>query len=174
MRRLYFLADDLETTELVARCLSHQYQGDWRYHVIGLDQQGLLQHQIRTANLWQKTDVVRLAEQGALLGVIVGVIAAGFYAAFNPHVLPLPLITWLGSILAPALLFSWIGAMVGSRMLHYRIKQFSDDIHYGRYLVLVDSNKHQSEALRQFLLSRVPSLKAAGESSTHAIPFQAT
>lgn len=171
MRRLYFLVDDLETTDRVARCLALQHQNDWQYHVIGFDEQGLVQHHIRGASFWHKTDVIRLAEQGGLIGLVVGIIAAGFYAAFNPQLLPLPLVIWLSFILGPTLIFSWVGALLGSRLLHYRIKQFSDDLKYGRYLILIDTSKHQADALRQYLLSRVPNLILVDESSTYSLPF---
>tara|TARA_B100002049_G_C16035870_1_gene356652 strand:- start:489 stop:1010 length:522 start_codon:yes stop_codon:yes gene_type:complete len=171
MRRLYYIADDLKTTENIAKSLSRLNDFAWRYHVISQDQQGLTQHNIRSGQFWHLTDSARQAEQGALIGMIAGVIGAGFYAAFNPQLLPLPISSWLAYILIPAIAGGWAGAFWGARSQHYQLKRFEDELKYGGYVVMIDVPKDQVQMVHQYLVSRVNQLKVAGESSAYAIPF---
>ncbi len=171
MKRLYFIAEDLDTTEKVAKCLlTHGVEG-WHFHVLSKDSNGLLQHNIRSARFWHKTDLVRQSEQGALIGMITGIISAGFYAAFNPELLPLPMATWLLFILGPMVVFGWFGAIWGSRMMHYKISRFKDEIDYGGYLLMIDVPRERVAEMRQLLLSRISKLQPAGADNTLTLPF---
>ncbi len=171
MKRLYYLADNLSTTERVIQHLLRLNAFPWQYHVICRDREGLYQHQIKGGSFWHTTDAVRQAEQGALIGIIVGVIGAGFYAAFNPQLLPFPLSSWAAYLLTPMLLMAWCGAVWGSFHQSYKIKKFGDDLRYGHYLIMIDVSKESAQDLHYYLQSRLPQLRSAGEDSPIPIPF---
>ncbi|WP_144392600.1 hypothetical protein [Pleionea sediminis] len=171
MKRLYFVADNIEATEKLAHNLITLKDLVWQYHVISKDESGLINRSVRSAHFWHKTDVIRQAEQGALIGIIIGIIGAGFYAAINPQHLPLPLTSWLISIFMPMFLFAWIGAVIGSRMQHYQLNQFEDELNYGGYIVIVDVPKENVDMVHQFIVSRSTELRQLGTMSAIPIPF---
>ncbi len=171
MKRLYFVAETLESTEKLVKSLVALSDLSWQYHVLSKDENGLIERRIRSANFLHKTDVIRQAEQGALIGLTLGVIGAGFYAAFNPQLLPLPLSSWLAYILVPMLVVGWIGGILGIRMQHYQLKRLNDELEYGGYVVMLDVPNERVQMVHQYLISRIKGLRQLATERTIPIPF---
>jgi hypothetical protein len=171
MRRLYYLADDLETTRLVSEALHAEGIRDWNFHVLARDEAGLYQHSIHAATTYQQLDVIHTGERWAVGGAVI----AGIAAAFCYYVQPFPfevdtlaavLFTLLGGFFG-----AWQGGMVGLSRENYKIAPFHDDIDAGRYLIMVDVQKEMRARVRELMNIRFPQVQRAGSSSTIINPL---
>lgn len=172
MQRLYYLADDLETTRRVSDALHAEGIRDWNFHVLAKDEAGLYSHHIHAATTYQQLDVVHTGERFALIGAIV----AGSVAAFCYYTQPLPFaVDALAAVLFTALgacFGAWQGGMVGLTRENYKIAPFHDDIEAGRYLIMVDVRPENRTTVRELMNMRFPGVQRAGTSSTFINPLE--
>jgi hypothetical protein len=172
MRRLYYLADDLETTQRVSDALHAEGIRDWNFHVLAKDEAGLYQHHIHAATTYQQLDVIHTGERYALIGALV----TGAVALVCFFVQPLPFrVDALAGVLFTALgacFGAWQGGMVGLTRESYKIAPFHDDIEAGRYLIMVDVRTENRSAVRELMNMRFPQVQRAGSSSTVISPLE--
>lgn len=172
MRRLYYLADDLETTRRVSDALHFEGIRDLHFHVLAKDEAGLYQHRIHSATTYQQLDVIHTGEQFALVGVLVG-LAAGIASyllqpfPWETNVLTVVLMVMLGGFFG-----AWQGGMVGLSRESYKLAPFHDDIEAGRYLIMVDVKADNRSRVREMMNMRFPSVQRCGSTSTFINPFE--
>lgn len=171
-RRLYYLANDFDSVDRIAELLHKQGLSDWNFHVFSKDDVGLYKHHLHSATPWHTRDIWRQGERGALIGFVLGAIAAsvivGGLGFFQNHfalatVIILALVTMNGA---------WIGGLVGIGTENYKIKRFHSDIDSGRILLMIDAAAKERDNIQRLLRS-FP-LQACGDDSVVALPFTPT
>ena len=88
MRRLYYIADNLETTRAISETLHDEGIVDWNFHVVAKNESGLYQHHIHSANTYQQLDIIHTGERWAMVGACVGFVAG--MAMYLADALPSP------------------------------------------------------------------------------------
>ncbi len=172
MRRLYYLAEDLETTESISARLHAAGITDWNFHVLAKDATGLYTHHIHSALAHHQKDIIRTGEIGAIYGGLGGLaVAAGVFA--------LGLFAWLSSWvdvliwgLVGALFGGMMGIRRGSKRDHFRLEAFHDDIERGAYLIMVDVRKEDKARIRELMNMEFADVAYRGNESTFVRPFK--
>jgi hypothetical protein len=172
MQRLYYLADDVETTRRVSDALHKEGISDWNFHVLAKDEAGLYTHHIHSATPYQQLDLIHTAQRWGLGGGAIG-LAAGMLGyllqplAWQVNELVVVLVTLLGACFG-----AWIGGMVGLTRENYKVSPFHDDIEAGRYLIMVDVHKEFRPRVRELMNMQFPLVQRCGSSSTLINPFE--
>lgn len=171
MRREYFLAESFEDVDKAASILQDQLHiNENNIHVISNDSKGIQQHHLHEGSIIEKSDLVRGAEHGALLGGGIGIsgcailiISMPFWDASELIKQAVITITLFGSLALGCL----IGSFVGLLHVNYKILRFNEDLSTGKVLMLVDSNELE---IIKVALEKQPIIDK-GEGSSFIFPF---
>ncbi len=174
MKRLFYVVDDIETTQAISDVLHDEGIIDWNFHVLARDEAGLVNHRIHAANLYQQLDLLHTGSRFGVVGAAVGLLLGllGYWLAqtgalgFSFDVAAVILITLVGGMFG-----SWQGGMVGMSRENYKVARFHDDIEAGRYLVMVDVHSKNKTQIREVMSLRFPEVEYGGSDSTLINPF---
>lgn len=172
MRRLYYLAEDLETTRIVSDTLQAEGITNWNFHVLAKDAEGLYQHHIHQATTYQQLDIVRAGERWALLGGGIGFLIG--MVNYLIQVLPWSVdgLTVVLTTVVGGLFGAWRGAMVGLARESYKIESFHDEIESGRYLIMVDVQRENKSQVREIMSLGFPNVRFCGRDTTTINPLK--
>ncbi|WP_163834830.1 hypothetical protein [Spartinivicinus ruber] len=170
MKRLYYLTENIDSADLISADLHKEGVSDWRFHIMTKDEAGLYHHHLHGATPFQRYDIIHRGEQGALIGITLGLIA-NLILLLTSVVDSLNLLTMLLLTTVFALFGAWTGGLVGLAHDHYKIERFKPELEKGKYLVMVDVKKAEEETVR-FVMSRYhPEATLLAEDSPFSNPF---
>lgn len=172
MKRLYYLTTNLDSTEQIAKDLTRKGVSDWNFHVLSKDEAGLYKRHVHSANLIQKSELVRYAERGAMVGFIAAVLATGYVimaAPFGPHINNLVYLTIFGFI---TLFGAWVGGLTGLATENQKISQYHDDIEAGKHLILIDARREDEDEVKHLMATKHPEARYLRTGSTFVNPFK--
>ncbi len=172
MKRLYYLADTIDSTEHIARDLHKSGISNWNFHVMSQDEDGLVKHHIHGANTLHRLDVVHSGEQGALIGIVIGLCIGATVMLAKPFNIEMGGLGIAGVVVFFTLFCTWLGGMVGLSHENYKIKRFHDDLSAGKYLIMVDFKKNMEDQVRHMMAKRHPEATFVSEDSTWINPFK--
>lgn len=159
MRRIYFLAPNIETTHKIVNELRAEGIEDRHMHILAKRDAPL--EDMPEASEFQKTDFMSAAERGAALGAATGLLAglvalrfAGFVIAGGP-------------VLRILVYGATIGAMMsGLAGLHQvgnsKVKNYEEAIERGEVLVMVDIPKERIDAISKLINKHHPAAQFEG------------
>lgn len=158
MRRIYFLAPDLETTHKIVDELRAEGIEDHHIHVLAKRHTPL--EDLPEASEFQKTDFISAVERGIALGATTGLLAglvglrfAGFAIAGGPV---------LGVLFYGATIGAIMSGLIGLQVGNSKVKQYADAIEAGELLVMLDTPKERIEAISQLIIKHHPSAQFEG------------
>ncbi len=173
MKRMYYLTGSLDSTEEISNDIHRAGITDWNFHVISKDEAGLYRRHIHGANLFHKHDVIRNAEHGALVSLVLATFATIYTIAvepFGPDTTGFIYVAIFGFI---TLFGAWLGGLTGLARENQSIAQFHGDIDAGQYLILIDVRAGQESAIKELMAGRHPEARLARVGSSIVNPFQA-
>lgn len=170
MKRLYYLADNLDTADAVAKALHSEGISDWHFHVLSKDEAGLYKHHLHAATPLHQRDLIRTGERGALLGFCVGMTAAIFTALLLELSSIHSMVVFAVAVVLPTLFGAWLGGLVGLSTENHKIARFHDDIELGRALLMIDVKPSYENRVRE--LAQLFALREGGEDTTVIVPFR--
>ena len=152
MRRIYFLAPNIETTHKIVDELRADGIEDRHMHILAKRDTPL--EDMPEASEFQKTDFIPALERGAALGGTTGVLAglfglrfAGFAIAGGPI---------LGILFFGATIGAIMSGLAGLQVGNSRVKQYEEAIERGELLVMVDIPKERIDAISQLIIKHHP------------------
>jgi hypothetical protein len=74
--RLYYLAQDIDTTDAISVRLHAEGVSDWNFHVLAKDPSGLYSHHIHSALPHHDKDIIRIGEIGGLYGFFASLLGS--------------------------------------------------------------------------------------------------
>lgn len=158
MRRIYFLAPNIESTHKIVEELRSEGIDDFHINILAKRDTPL--EGLREAGMSIKTDFIPAVERGVALGGTTGLLAgliglrfAGFVIAGGPL---------LGAIMAGATIGSLAGGLAGMNSGNSRLKRFEDAIEQGELLVLVDIPKERIETIKALISKHHPEAEFEG------------
>lgn len=161
MLRHYYVADDLDELEMVEQELEAEGFTEPQIHVLSFDDYDVEQHHLHEVESLLKQDVVR----GAELGVGVGVIVASLTLVI-PYVMDWTSssLGWLPFVFLALLSFGfciWEGGFIGFQSPNVHFLRFQRLLEKGKHILLVDVEPVQERNL-YMIMGMHPEIKIAG------------
>ncbi|HSJ49017.1 MAG TPA: DUF1269 domain-containing protein [Gammaproteobacteria bacterium] len=171
MKRLYFLAQDVDSTRRIVDDLLLHHVSERHIHVVASDEQAVIDADLPEASLLQESDFIPAMERGLALGgatgALVGVTALvfpGLGLAFGGGAI-------LGATMAGAGVGAWASSMIGLSAPSSRLKAFEEAIRNGQILVIVDVPKKSEQAVIDLITQHHPGVRVEGtEARVPAFP----
>lgn len=154
MKRLYFLAPDIDVAHAIVQDLLLARVPEQHIHIIAKDRHLLERKNLPAAGLLQESDVVPALEKGVAVGGATGLVA-GLVAVTFP---PAGLVLGGGAVLITALLGAGFGAavapMIGISIPNSQLSDFEDAVQRGDILFLVDIPKDRVDDICAMINNR--------------------
>jgi hypothetical protein len=172
MRRLYYLTDDIDSTERISNDLHAEGITDWHFHVLSKDEAGLYKRHIHSANYIHKLDIVRNAERGAIIGFVVSLLTTAWVVAEEPFGREMTGLVYVAIFGFITLFGAWMGGMIGLARENQKIAQFHDEIEAGKYLIMIDVKPGEEARLQASMARLHPEAQFKRVGSTHINPLK--
>jgi len=176
MKRLYYLTDSIDSAEEVSKELHLKGVTDWNFHIMSKNKEQLDQHHLHRASyFFHEHDGYRMAERGAIIGIIAGLFALVTFLMATPEIsaefrLFSAIILGFVSMILVAFGVGF-GAIYGLDYENIKIKRFHKQLEAGQYLIMIDLQK-EDVAQTKALIAAYQGLNEAGEDQTFVNPFQ--
>jgi len=158
MRRIYFLAPNIEVTHKIVDELRILGIEDRHLHVLAKRDTPL--EDLPEANEFQKTDFVSAVERGAALGATTGLLAgliglrfAGFAIAGAPV---------LGILFYGATIGAMMSGLSGLQVGNSKVKKYEEAIDAGELLVMIDLAMEQIDGISEIITKHHPDAEFEG------------
>jgi hypothetical protein len=158
MRRIYFLAPNIETTHKIVIELRAAGIEDRHMHILAKRDTPL--EDMPEASVFEKTDFIPALERGAALGATTGLLAglvglrfAGFAIAGGPI---------LGILFFGATIGTIMSGLAGLQCGNSRVRQYDEAIDRGELLVMIDIPKERIDAISELITKHHPTAQFEG------------
>lgn len=163
-RRLYFVLPDLASAIQTSNDLLLAKIGDEHLHFLG--RRGMSLGNLHEASYLQKSDVVRGAEMGFVVGGVLGTLVGTWLYLTQPTGTPFELAVILFSAVIGSLFCAWAGSLVAVSTPNSRLARFGKDMDEGRILLMVDTPGPRVEEITALVAQRHPESVAHGMEPT--------
>lgn len=167
MKRLYYLTDDIEHAEHIARELAQYPLHQANVQVLSQDEVGLSVHQLKSASYLARQDILHRGSQGLFLGLTLGILTLMFSLSLG--LAPGDFSGQLALVILCGLLLGWAGCLIGLNQENHHLACFHDDIQCGRTLLLIDVAPREVDVVKA-IIGHVARCDEAGNS---ALPIYA-
>jgi len=164
-RRLYFLLPDVASATRTCNDLLLARVEDRHMHFLA--KRGTDLGELHEAGYLLKTDLVRGAGIGLLVGALLGVLLAYMIVSHPPEGTHPGLAAAVMAALVGALLGVWMGSMAASAVPNSRLRQFSDDISRGKVLLVLDVPYAEVDRIRGIVAARHPEVVLSAQESRY-------
>jgi len=158
MKRIYFLAPDIETTHAIVAELRNEGIEDRHIHILAKRDTPL--EDMPEASVLQKTDFIPALERGVVLGGTTGLLAGLAGLAFSGFVIAGGVL--LGIMMASATVGSLMGGLAGMNSGNSKLKKFEQAIEDGELLVLLDIPIDRIGDITQKIIKHHPNVEFEG------------
>lgn len=163
-RRLYFVLPDLASAIQTSNDLLLARIEDDHLHFLG--QRGMSLGNLHEASYLQKSDIVRGAEMGFVLGGVLGTLVGTWLYLTQTAVMPFQLAIILVAAVIGSLFCAWAGSLVAVSTPNSRLARFGRDLDQGRILLMVDVPGPRVEEITALVAQRHPESIAHGMEAT--------
>lgn len=163
MRRIYFLAPNIETSKKIVDDLLLARIEERHIHVLA--KRGTPLENLPEAGYMQKSDFLPALEQGLALGGMTGLLA-GLVAVAIPGGVVLGGGAVLASSLAGAGVGGLMSSMAGGSIGNRQIQQYSEAIDNGELLMMVDVPRDRVEEIEALIKKHHPKAECGGTEPT--------
>ncbi|WP_077529003.1 hypothetical protein [Vreelandella utahensis] len=169
MKRLFYLVDRMDSVEAISEDLHQEGITDWRFHILSRDEAGLFTRKLHSASLFDRTDLPRYTERGAIAG---GLFALAFITTAQwTQAFAMPTAAWIALFLFMVAAGAFLAGFGGIGAENYRIRRFHDAIENGEHLVMVDVRKKDEQRMKELMAQRHPEARLQRETSSFNNPF---
>jgi hypothetical protein len=141
MKRLYYLADDIDHAEYIANELAHYPSHHAHVQVLSLDELGLSTHQLQSASYLARVDVLHRGRQGFVLGLVLGLLT--LFALRSLGLAPIDSSGQMALVALFSLMLGWAGCLIGLNQENHHLACFHQDIESGRTLLMIDVSQSE-------------------------------
>ena len=172
MKRIYYLTDNIDSTEQISSDLHSAGISDWNFHVLSKDEAGLYKRHIHSANYIQKLDVVRNLERGAIVGLLCGIYGMVYINTSQPFGPNPGLMAYLTVLFVLTLFGAWAGGLAGLGLENQKIAQYHEDLEAGKYLLMIDVKAGEEDRVHDLMRKNHPEAQFKRIGSTFINPFK--
>ena len=171
MKCIYYLTSTLDSTGKITDDLHEAGIGDWFIHVLSNDEAGLSKKKIHSSNYLEQLDILRFGIIGAIVGFIIGLLAANWLATAEPFGPNVPGIVYFAITGVLTLFGTWEGGLTGIASENKKIALFHDDIAAGKYLILIYARKDKETVVKTVMGTKHPETEHVAEDEYFYNPF---
>ncbi|MGX5174351.1 hypothetical protein ACUR5C_10060 [Aliikangiella sp. IMCC44653] len=172
MKRLYYLTDNIDSTQSISEDLHKAGITDWNFHVISKqNESGLYRRHIHSANIIHKSDLIHSAERGAIFGLMVGVLVSIIVSASNFFGGSIGTTGFIFITLFFVLFGGWFGGFIGIQTENYKIKRFHDALENGAFLIMVDIEVGTESQVKEIMKHKHPEATLCANDTSMITPF---
>jgi len=164
-RRLYFLLPDVASATRTADDLLLARVEDRHMHFLA--RRGTDLGALHEASYLLKTDLMRGAVIGLVLGTLGGVILGYMIVNHPPEGTHPGLLAAVLAMLFGAALGVWMGSMAATAVPNSRLRQFDDELGRGKVLMVVDLPYEQVDRIREIVAARHPEVLATSQETRY-------
>jgi hypothetical protein len=172
MKRMYYLTDNLDSTEQISVDMRQQGITRWRFHVLSKDEAGLYERRIHSANYFQQLDIIRIGERGAIIGFVVATLIAIFVLNLKPFGSSPSALTFVAIFGFFTMFGAWVGGLAGIASENQKIAQYRGELEAGKYLIMIDVRKSEEEKVKALMEQKYPQARLMRIDSTFVNPFK--
>jgi hypothetical protein len=172
MKRIYYVTDNIDSTEQISKDLHQAGISDWHFHVLSKDEAGLYKRHIHSANYVHKLDIIRNAERGAIAGFLGAVLVTGYVIAAEPFGSNLSGLVYVAIFGFITLFGAWMGGLVGIAHENQKIAVYHDDIASGKFLIMIDVKVGEEDKVQALMAEKHPEARFKRIGSTFINPFK--
>ena len=171
MKRLYYLTRNIESVETISNDIHDIGITDWNFHVLNKNEKGLYKRHIHSANILQKTDVIRSLERGVLRGAVIGAGLVLILSLLPIHGSTLSFSTLVSLFFASIILGGWQGNLFGYQNGNFKLKPFQHKLEQGYFLIMIDAPASQITKIKWLMKNKHPDGLYCDQGSTITLPF---
>ena len=164
-RRLYFLLPDVASATRSADDLLLARVEDRHMHFLA--RRGTELGELHEASYLLKTDLVRGAGIGLVLGALAGAILGYMIVNHPPEGTHPGLLAAVLATLVGCVLGIWMGSMAATAVPNSRLRQFDDEIARGKVLMVVDVPYGKVDRIRDIVAARHPEVLATSQETRY-------
>ena len=165
MKRFYYTGDSLDELERVQRDLESCCIPRSQIYLLSNDDVGLDNHDVNRVASFLKTDVIRLGEIGALLGLAI---AAAILLVTHLSGIAAQ-VGWVPFVFLAIVSFgftTWEAGFIGIQRPNTHFIRFQEALAQGRHVLFVETRVQDKKKLKMVFKSH-PNVKRAGSERTH-------
>jgi len=172
MKRLYFIAKDLQTLLQAKAGIEGLNDQDMDLHVWGRNREVLVTHDLRPLDAVSQSDVVHSGEQGALMGCVAGMVLGAILMVAEPFGLETGFLPFVFVTILFTLFGSWLGGLVGVSSDNYQLERFHEQVDAGYYIMQLDVAQNALDNTVAHLARQAPELVYSGETDAWDNPLR--
>ena len=152
MKRLFYLVDQMDSVEAISEDLHQEGITDWRFHILSRDEAGLFTRKLHSASLFDRTDLARYTERGAIVG---GLFALAFIATAQwTQAFTMPAAAWIALFLFMVAAGAFLAGFGGIGAENYRIRRFHDAIENGEHRDPVEVRQKEEQGMQKLMVEK--------------------
>jgi hypothetical protein len=171
MKCYYFLSPTLESTESISDDLRKSGVADWFIHIISKNEAGLNRKKLHSSNYIETMDFMRHGLIGASLGFAFGIIFSLIMIVTEPVGPGVPLIAYAALVFLFTCFGAWQGGLVGISKENRKLAPYHQEIHTGKYLILVYAPKKHEKSVTDTMRRLHPEAELVGIDTKFYNPF---
>ncbi|MQR01560.1 DUF1269 domain-containing protein [Glaciimonas soli] len=162
-QRLYFMLPDVRSArgmldELLLARIEISHMRFWA-------KDGDLPDDMPDASFWHKTDLTHGAQNGMIIGGLLGFLGGIWLVFFPPAWIHLNILTILITTAVGLVLGGWMSGMAAAALPNSRLANFQGDIENGKVLLIVDVPYQRVNEIEAMIEKRHPEAKFGGVES---------
>jgi fumarate reductase subunit D len=160
MKRFYFINSNLDELEVVERELEAAGIATEQIHVLSLDEAEVGKHKLHEVQEFLKKDVIHSGELGALIGLVLAIIALVTAYLLGLHLT----LGWFPIIVLGIAILgfcTWEGGLFGIQVPNSNFRRYMKALKHGKHILFVDVDDGEERIMRD-VLKRHPRVHAAG------------
>lgn len=168
-----FLLDNLHHSDQIQNNLTGLGIPESHVHFVTERSEDYAGHQVHEASIIEERDIIHSSIQGAMMGLVVGMITSAGMTFFAPLAWQPGLVNIVFTLLLCIGFGGWIGGLYGISHRNYRINKFEGELQKGKAVMLVYSDKSHLAEMKKLIETQYPDAKYMGQESAFDNPFRA-
>jgi len=137
MKCFYYLTPTVESTRKITDDLYQSGIDCWFIHILSKGDNGFRKDHTYSSNYLEQLDILRFGIIGAIIGLVVGLIAVSLVNSNNLFGANIPNIVYYAITVFFTLFGAWEGGLIGINSENKKTAIFNDDLQSGKYLILI-------------------------------------
>lgn len=166
MKQFQYLLRNLDDSEHISETLKEIGVESDHIHFLSRDTQGLAEHDVDGASLFEERDILHSGMQGAMWGFAVAVLVSTAAYVIQPLNWQLSVINVIMLVMLFTGFGSWLGGLVGLNHDNYKIGPYHQHLREGKAILLIYFYPEKGDTVAAAMNSHFPQAKLLAKHSS--------